>query len=34
MFLKKLAKAGFSLYEIGQFAYREDDSDWESGGDT
>ena len=30
MFLKKMAKAGFTLYEIGKSVYREDDSDCES----
>lgn len=28
IFLKKMAKAGFTLYEIGSFAYRVEDSDW------
>ena len=30
MFLKKMAKAGFTLYEIGKSMYREDDSDCDS----
>lgn len=30
MFLKRLAKEGFTLYEIGKYAYREEDDDWSS----
>jgi hypothetical protein len=28
IFLKKMAKAGFTLFEIGKYAYRQDYSDW------
>lgn len=32
IFLKKMAKAGFTLHDIGKYAYRAEDSDWSDSG--